>query len=179
MPLTGDALIRASAPLAPTPETLALIAVLAPSDGSGKAHTETLYAMSEQIHDALETLRTRIADIEKALRIADRAEEDPRLYGWFEQFKVRADGFDLAARTLRADVQRLTDAAVQLDDAGRDFRTAVETHEDRMRAEAARLHGDTVMVPRTEYEDLQRRANPGVTVVPLTARTIAPAAGAP
>lgn len=102
-------------------------------------HTNAVYDLLVPIHSVLGETEKHLQSID-ALRIAaDRAEENPQVYGWFERFKQTID----AARRLNADAKRsveaISDVCFQLD-----------TYANEMRSQLAR----TVEPPRQHVVNL-------------------------
>lgn len=99
-----------------TKESEAFLNALVPAEGSVSTdHTDAVYDLLVPLHEVLAKTEAHLQTID-ALRIAaDRAEDNPQVYGWFERFKQTID----AARRLNADakkaVEAISDVCFQLD----------------------------------------------------------------
>jgi len=99
-----------------TPEPTAFLNALVPATGETTTdHTEAIYGLLEPLHGVLDRVEGHVSEIDRLRRAADRAEENPAVYGWFERFKQSID----AARRLNTDAKRaveaLSDLAFQMD----------------------------------------------------------------
>lgn len=106
-----------------TPESAAFLNALVPAEGSVSTdHTDAVYDLLVPIHKVLADTEAHFQAID-ALRIAaDRVEENPQVYGWFERLKQSID----AGRRLNADAKRsveaISDLCFQLDTYAREMR---------------------------------------------------------
>lgn len=141
-----------------TKETQALIAAIYPGDGKvSSAHTDTLYAQTGPLHDALELVRAKIADVQALRRKADAVEEDEFAYSFFERIKQTGDAAERLARDAANAIDGLRDACFQLDSYAVEMFNAIETREARAAAEKVRKEG-IVVISKEEFAHLQERA---------------------
>lgn len=132
-----------------SPESEAFLNALVPAEGKVSTdHTDAVYDLLVPIHGVLAETEAHLQAID-ALRIAaDRAEDNPQVYGWFERFKQTID----AARRLNADAKRsveaISDVCFQLDTYAREMREQIA------RGVPQKQHKYVVNISAEEYEEL-------------------------
>lgn len=163
-------------PLAPTPESLAVLALLLPAAGATTTpHTESLYEAIDAARTIVAAVRARVAQVDDALHAADRAEADPRIFHWFERFKQNCDGIDRDAKAALTLLKTVTDTSYQMDRYALEWQAAMASHDDRAAATAARV----VLLTVEEHAHLQARAALGEQAAADAARGNAPPVAAP
>lgn len=126
-----------------TPESKAFLDALVPSEGAVSTdHTDAVYDLLVPIHKVLADTEAHFQAID-ALRIAaDRAEENPQVYGWFERFKQSID----AGRRLNADAKRaveaISDLCFQLDTYAREMREVLSRTVEPPRRHVVNLNAE-------------------------------------
>ena len=121
-----------------TPASEALLNALVPAEGSVSTdHTDAIYDLLQPIHDVLAATDAHWQAVDVLRLAADRVEENPQVYGWFERIKQTVD----AARRINADAKRsveaISDVCFQLDTYAREMREqlarTVSPPKDRVR----------------------------------------------
>jgi hypothetical protein len=144
-----------------TSQTLALLLAIAPEKGkSSTARTDALYASVEPLQEVLEDVLDKLSDVDKLRRAADRAEDNPEGYVFFERIKQTVDAAQRQVREALAIMDALTDTLFQLDKYGADMRASLETHDERM-ALAAQQRAGRVIISQEEYDRLRAAAARG------------------
>lgn len=142
-----------------TPESEALLNALVPAEGAVSTdHTDAVYDLLVPLHDILAKTESHLTALDSLRIAADRAETDPKVYGWFERFKQSID----AGRRLNADAKRsveaISDLCFQLDNYALEMRrtlttkfeaaeksqrvTMLKTEADALRASATQAHAE-------------------------------------
>jgi len=132
-----------------TPESEAFLNALVPADGKVSTdHTDAVYDLLVPIHGVLAETEAHLQAIDALRLAADRAEDNPQVYGWFERFKQTID----AARRLNADAKRsveaISDVCFQLDTYAREMRAQVAV------GVPAKQNRYVVNLTPDEYEEL-------------------------
>jgi len=142
-------------------ETQALLAAIVPDEGKiSTAHTDALYEQTAPIHDALEHVRAKIAEVQRLRRKADATEEDEYGYSFFERIKQTCDAAERISRETLNAVDALRDVCFQLDSYALDMARSIEGRDARL-ADAAKRTAGVVMLSKDEHEHLLARAAQG------------------
>lgn len=142
-------------PMAPCAETVAFLALVHPGDGRDvSVHTDSLYEVADGLHDMLAKLRARVADCEAALRKAQKAETDPRIYHWFEEFRQKFSGIDTDMKFAIRTVELVTDTSTQLDVNAARLQQVIDTFSDWTKPDTSQF----VILRREEHEALLAKA---------------------
>lgn len=107
-----------------TKESEAFLNALVPAEGSvATDHTDAIYALLEPLHDVLDRMDAHLQAIDKLRRAADRVEENPKVYGWFERFKQNIDAGRLKAANAKRALEDISDLCFSLDSYAIEMRT--------------------------------------------------------
>jgi hypothetical protein len=144
-----------------TPESQAFLDAMVPAEGSVSTdHTDAVYDLLRPIHDVLAATEAHWQAIDALRLAADRVEENPQVYGWFERFKQTID----AARRINAEAKRaveaISDVCFQLDTYAREMRAQLAVTVDPPRQHVVNLNADhyKAMQATIEEQDRQLRA---------------------
>lgn len=137
-----------------TPESEALFNALVPAPGSVSTdHTDAIYDLLVPLHDVIDKMDGHLAAIDRLRRAADRAENDPQVYGWFERFKQNVDAGKVKTAAAKRALEDLSDLCFQMDSYAVHMRETME----RMALPAA-AKGDRVILTKTEHDALRATA---------------------
>ncbi len=116
-----------------TEQTTTLLSEICPAEGKvSSTHTDTVYEMVEPLHGVLEAVEARLRQVDVLRRAADRTEEGPYAYAFFERIKQTVASAQTKCRDALSMIDGLTDTLFQLDEIGREMNTSLETHEQRL-----------------------------------------------
>lgn len=147
-----------------TTQTQALLDAIVPVAGKHTtARTDALYSSVEPLQEVLEDVLNKLSDVDKLRRAADRAEENPDGYVFFERIKQTVDAAQRQCREALAAMDTLTDTLFQLDRYGAEMQTSLETHETR-KALAAQQQAGRVFISADEYARLREAAAGGQAI---------------
>ena len=126
-----------------TPETQALLDALTPPQGSeSSTHTDTLSALVEPIHAALEHIEDHLRTIKRQLRAADRAENAGYAHEFFNRFKETTKAAERQAVEAIAALEALTNTMFQMDQYATEMNKSLDTHYTRYPANQAAPTGN-------------------------------------
>lgn len=115
-----------------TNETAALLARILPPDGKvSTPHTDAVYALVEPLHDFLHQIDDELTEVDRLRRLADRAEDAPYAYAFFERIKQTVDAARRQSQDVLAALDALTDTKFQLDEYARQMQASLESHYER------------------------------------------------
>jgi len=140
-----------------TTASAALFALITPNSGEiTRAETDGLYAATIPIHDAIAVFLAHVAEIQNARRLADAVEDDAHVFIHFEKIKQTADAAETLGREVLNGIDRLRDAAFQLDHYAAEITLAIEGTSPLARL--AHTAGDRVVMSVAEHAHLLERA---------------------
>ena len=139
------------------PETQTLLDKLTPPAGrESTAHTDTLYAMIEPLHTAVEHLEDKLRKMKRDLRAADRAENAEYAHSFFNRFKNSIAAAEKQAADAIAALGALTDTAFQIDKYALEMNKSLDTHYLRYPAnQAVQTGNDTPPSDRVTPADAE------------------------
>lgn len=137
-----------------TPESAALFNALVPVEGSVTTdHTDAIYGLLEPLHDVLDTMDSHLQALDKLRRAADRTEDDPKIYGWFERIKQSVDSGRRKTADAKRSLEELSDLCFQLD-------TYAVHMRDTLNAKAKEPEPTpSVILTRVEHDFLKAQAS--------------------
>lgn len=99
-----------------TPESEALLNALVPAEGSVTTdHTDAIYDLLEPLHQTLDKAESHFQALDALRRAADRVEDDPTIYGWFERIKQSIEAGRTKAMNAKRALEEISDLCFQLD----------------------------------------------------------------
>lgn len=129
-----------------------LLGAITPADGTTSTpQTDALYQALQPLHDALEGVAQRLAEVQRIRRAAEMVEEDPTMTAFFERIKQTCDAIQRLGVDAGHALDRLTDASWQLD------QYAVQIR-DAMAAKKAKPAAEFVTLSAGEVAHLRERA---------------------
>jgi hypothetical protein len=133
-----------------TPESQELLDALIPADGAVTTDiTEEIYGLIEPLHAILDRVDTHLQEIDRLRRAADRAENDPKVYGWFERFKQTVDAGRRINGEAKRGIEAISDLCFQLDGYATEMRDTLE------RKYEAAMANPRVVLSKNEHDHLK------------------------